>query len=94
MRGFGETKTRLLRSLSKQGVATIIVAPATNRRTQMGELTDKAKAAGNKAAGSIKEAVGKATDNEELEAEGKAQQVKGSAQDVSGTVKGKLGDDV
>ena len=29
----------------------------------MGELTDKAKGLGNKVAGSVKEAVGKATDN-------------------------------
>jgi uncharacterized protein YjbJ (UPF0337 family) len=36
----------------------------------MGEVTDKLKAAGNKAAGSVREAVGKATDNEKLIAEG------------------------
>lgn len=60
----------------------------------MGEFTDKAKAAGNKVAGNVKEGIGKLTDNERLEAEGKAQQVKGSAQDVSGTVKGKLGNDI
>jgi uncharacterized protein YjbJ (UPF0337 family) len=60
----------------------------------MGEMTDKAKAAGNKLAGNIKEGVGKMTDDERLEAEGKAQQVKGSAQDVSGTIKGKLGNDI
>ncbi|WP_394155292.1 CsbD family protein [Loktanella salsilacus] len=60
----------------------------------MGELTDKVKAAGNKAAGSVKEAVGDATDNERLEAEGKAQKAKGSVQDVTGTVKGALGDDI
>ena len=60
----------------------------------MGEMTDKAKAAGNKAAGSVKEAVGKATDNHELEAEGKAQQDKGRVQDVSGSVKGAMGDNV
>ena len=60
----------------------------------MGELTDKAKAAGNKAAGSVKEAVGKATDNHELEAEGRAQQDKGRVQDVAGSVKGAMGDNV
>jgi uncharacterized protein YjbJ (UPF0337 family) len=47
----------------------------------MGELTDKMKAAGNKAAGSVKEAIGDATDNERLEAEGKAQKAKGAVQD-------------
>lgn len=60
----------------------------------MGEMTDKAKAAGNKTAGGVKDAVGKMTDNPDLQAEGKAQKAKGSAQDVAGTVKGKLGDDI
>ncbi|KIX18392.1 CsbD family protein [Paracoccus sp. 228] len=60
----------------------------------MGEMTDKAKAAGNKLAGNVKEGIGKMTDNKRLEAEGKAQQAKGTAQNVSGTVKGKLGDDI
>ncbi len=60
----------------------------------MGETTDKLKAAGNKAAGNIKEAVGKATDNERLVAEGKAQQAKGTVQDVSGSIKGALGDKI
>ena len=58
----------------------------------MGELTDKAKAVANKAAGATKEAIGKATDNERLEAEGKVQKTKGTAQDVSGSVKGALGE--
>ena len=60
----------------------------------MGEFTDKAKAAGNKLAGNVKEAVGDATDNQRLETEGEAQQAKGTAQDVSGSVKGALGDDI
>ena len=60
----------------------------------MGELTDKTKAAGNKVAGGVKEAVGRATDNERLEAEGKAQQAKGDVQKATGTVKGALGDDI
>ncbi|ODT58669.1 CsbD family protein [Paracoccus sp. SCN 68-21] len=60
----------------------------------MGEMTDKAKAAGNKLAGSIKDGVGDVTGNERLQAEGKAQKAKGAAQDVSGTVKGKLGNDI
>ena len=60
----------------------------------MGELTDKAKAAANNVAGSVKEAVGKATDNERLESEGKAQQAKADVQKASGTVKGALGDDI
>lgn len=60
----------------------------------MGEMVDKAKAAANKLAGSIKDGVGEMTDNSKLQSEGKAQKAKGTAQDVSGTVKGKLGNDV
>jgi len=60
----------------------------------MGEMTDKAKAAGNKAAGSVKDGIGEMTGDQKTQAEGKSQKAKGSAQDVSGTVKGKLGDDV
>lgn len=60
----------------------------------MGELTDKMKAAGNKVAGSVKEAAGEATDNPELEAKGNAQKAKGHVQDATGEVKGALGDDV
>jgi uncharacterized protein YjbJ (UPF0337 family) len=60
----------------------------------MGEFTDKVSAAGNKVAGNVKEAVGKATDNERLEAEGKAQQLKGTGQDIKGSVKGALGDKI
>lgn len=65
-----------------------------NRRTKMGELTDKIDAAGNKIAGKAKELAGKVTGNHELEAEGEAQQLKGSAQKVAGTVKGAFGDDI
>ncbi|MDI1296579.1 MAG: CsbD family protein [bacterium] len=60
----------------------------------MGEVTDKLKAAGNKAAGAVKEGVGNATDNEKLVAEGKAQKAKGTSQDVAGSVKGALGDKI
>jgi uncharacterized protein YjbJ (UPF0337 family) len=60
----------------------------------MGEFIDKTKAAGNKLAGNVKEAVGDATDNHQLEAEGQAQQDKGTVQNVKGSVKGALGDDI
>ncbi len=60
----------------------------------MGEFTDKVAAAANKAAGGVKEAIGDATDNPRLEAEGQAQQDKGTAQNVKGSVKGALGDDI
>ena len=60
----------------------------------MGEFTDKVAAAGNKIAGNVKEGVGHATDDPQLEAEGEAQQAKGTAQDIKGSVKGALGDDI
>lgn len=60
----------------------------------MGEAIDKLKAAGNKAAGAVKEAVGDATNNHRLEAEGKAQKAKGTAQDVAGSVKGAFGNKI
>jgi len=60
----------------------------------MGEMTDKVQAAGNKAAGAVKDAAGKATGNERLQAEGKAQKAKGTVQDVAGSAKGALGDKI
>lgn len=60
----------------------------------MGELTDKIKGAGNKVAGSVKETIGRATDNPKLEVEGEMQKAKGAAQEALGTVKGKLGDKI
>ena len=60
----------------------------------MGELTDKLKAAGNKAAGATKEAIGRHQRNPDLEAEGRAQKAKGTAQNVKGSIKGALGDEI
>lgn len=60
----------------------------------MGEITDKLDAAGNTIAGNVKEAAGKATNNDKLVAEGEAQKLKGTGQDVKGRVKGALGDDI
>ncbi len=60
----------------------------------MGEMTDKTKGLANEAAGNIKQAVGKATDNANLHAKGVAQERKGEAQQVAGKVKGALGDKV
>ncbi len=60
----------------------------------MGEMTDKLKAAANKAVGNVKEAIGEHSDNPELKAEGKAQQAKGTGQDVAGSVKGAFGDKI
>jgi uncharacterized protein YjbJ (UPF0337 family) len=58
----------------------------------MGEFQDKAKGTGNDLAGKVKEGIGSATNNPELEAEGKAQQLKGDAQKLKGDVKGAFGD--
>lgn len=60
----------------------------------MGELKDKAKGLGNEIAGNTKQAVGDATDNERLEAEGHVQERKGEAQNLKGKVEGALGDKV
>ena len=60
----------------------------------MGELKDKAKGLANEAVGNVKQAVGKATDNERLRAEGAVQERKGEAQNLAGKVKGALGDKI
>ena len=60
----------------------------------MGELTDKLKAAGNKIAGTVKEAVGERNNDADLAAEGSAQKLKGAGQDIKGSVKGLFGDKI
>ncbi|TFU01016.1 CsbD family protein [Polymorphobacter arshaanensis] len=60
----------------------------------MGELIDKTKGLGNEIAGKAKTALGEATDNPKLTAEGDVQQVKGQMQNVKGSVKGALGDKI
>ena len=53
----------------------------------MGATTDKISGVANKAAGSVKEAVGNATGNDKLASEGLAQQAKGDVQKAAGDVK-------
>lgn len=53
----------------------------------MSSTGDKAKGYANKAAGSVKATVGKATGNEKLQAKGALQQAKGSAQVGMGKAK-------
>lgn len=60
----------------------------------MGEMKDKAKGLTNEAIGNTKQAVGKATGNERLRAEGALQERKGEAQNLKGKIKGALGDKV
>jgi uncharacterized protein YjbJ (UPF0337 family) len=58
----------------------------------MGSTSDKASGMANKAAGNIKEGVGKAVGSEQMQAEGKAQQMKGEAQKAMGEAKDKVKD--
>ncbi len=58
----------------------------------MGSTTDKIKGAANQVGGKIKEGVGKAIGNEQMEVEGKVQQVKGKTQQKVGEAKEKIKD--
>jgi uncharacterized protein YjbJ (UPF0337 family) len=58
----------------------------------MGSTADRIKGAGNKIAGMVKQGIGDATDNPELEAEGMAQEAKGHGQDALGKAKGAVKD--
>ena len=60
----------------------------------MGEFKDKAKGLGNEIAGNVKQAAGKASDNQRLEGEGIAQENKGEGQNLKGKLKGSVGDKV
>ncbi len=54
--------------------------------------TNRVEGAVDKGAGAIKEAVGKATGNESLEAKGAAQKAKGDIQNKVGQAQDKIGD--
>ena len=58
----------------------------------MGSATDKIKSVANQAGGKIKEGVGKAIGNEQMQVEGMAQQVKGKTQRKVGEVKSTIKD--
>ncbi|MFJ3481982.1 CsbD family protein [Pseudomonas sp. NPDC090202] len=53
----------------------------------MSSTSDKVKGMANEAVGNVKQGVGKATDNDRLRAEGKAQELKGEAQQALGKTK-------
>ncbi|MEL6063447.1 CsbD family protein [Methylobacterium sp. DCY52] len=53
----------------------------------MSSTSDKLKGLANEAVGNVKQAAGKATGNDKLVAEGKAQELKGEAQKAVGDVK-------
>lgn len=56
--------------------------------------TNRMEGAGRKAAGSIKQAVGKAIGSERLQAEGAAEKAVGSAQNTIGKIQDKVSDQV
>ena len=53
----------------------------------MSSTTDKLKGLANEAVGNVKQAAGKATGNDKLVAEGKAQELKGETQKTVGDAK-------
>jgi len=53
----------------------------------MGSTTDKIKGAANEAAGAVKQGVGKAVGNPNLELEGAGQKLKGETQEAVGKAK-------
>ena len=53
----------------------------------MGSTTDKIKGYANEAAGKVKQGIGKAIGNEQMEVEGIAQEVKGEGQKAVGKAK-------
>ncbi|MGL5114865.1 MAG: CsbD family protein [Beijerinckiaceae bacterium] len=53
----------------------------------MNSTTDKAKGMANEAAGNVKQAVGKAFDNDKMQVEGAVQERKGEAQQAIGEAK-------
>jgi uncharacterized protein YjbJ (UPF0337 family) len=53
----------------------------------MGSATDKIKGLANEAAGNVKQAVGKATGDKKMQAEGVVQERKGEAQQAMGKAK-------
>lgn len=54
----------------------------------MSSTTDKIKGVANDAIGNVKQGIGRATGNKELEAEGVAQEAKGEVQKAVGEAKG------
>lgn len=66
-------------------------APNGERFLSMSSTTDKIKGMANEAAGNVKQAVGKATGDEKLRAEGKAQELEGEAQQTVGKAKQAVG---
>jgi uncharacterized protein YjbJ (UPF0337 family) len=62
-------------------------AATSHEEHAMSSTTDKIKGVANEAIGKVKQGVGRATDNPEIEAEGVLQERKGEAQQVIGKAK-------
>ena len=60
----------------------------------MGEMKDRAKGLANEAAGNVKQAAGKATNNPKLHGKGVVQERKGEAQQAKGKIKGAMGNKI
>jgi uncharacterized protein YjbJ (UPF0337 family) len=60
----------------------------------MSATSDKIAGAGNKAAGAVKQTVGKATGNKKMEAEGAGQKARGNVQEKVGDAKSRVKDAV
>ncbi len=56
----------------------------------MGSTADKVKGLANEAVGNVKQAAGKATGNDRLQAEGAAQELKGEGQQALGKTKDQI----
>lgn len=67
--------------------ASTRITRIVTRRITMSSTSDKVKGMANEAVGNVKQGVGKATDNDKLRAEGKAQELKGEAQQAVGKTK-------
>ena len=70
----------------------LVADEAFRRITTMGSATDKIKGVANQVGGKVKEGVGKAIGNEQMQVEGMAQQVKGKTQQKVGEAKSTIKD--
>ena len=68
--------------------------PKSESASQQFGINDKAKGLGNEIVGNIKQAAGKVSGNERLQAEGIVQERKGEGQNLKGKMKGMIGDKV
>ena len=70
---------------STTGLKSETTAGNSARSSSPGSTTDKIKGLANEGVGNVKQGIGKATGNEELRAEGDAQELEGKAQKTGAT---------